>query len=162
MTPHFHSTPLVGTARPLPPRQTGISDRLVADGDRLNFLPKHFGTRSFMEGEAQVYHWMRRLNAHYSGGYWEYYELSNGGFYLALDESTAQHLEGDGLVTIRCQEGNGYVGRMSRLAAGVAVTMFAVNRMLYAGHDHLGLAFDRLMEFARSHPEARAILSAID
>ena len=33
--------------------------------------------------EYAVYAFMRKLSNQYTGGYWSYLELSNGGFYMA-------------------------------------------------------------------------------
>ena len=56
---------------------------LVDDEHRLDFLPTYFGPRLMMRGEALVYGWMRRLAEGYNGGFWNYYTLTNGGFYMA-------------------------------------------------------------------------------
>lgn len=55
----------------------------VAEKDRLDFLPRYFTPRWMLRGESLVYAWMRRLSPDYQGGYWEFYKLSNGGFYMA-------------------------------------------------------------------------------
>jgi hypothetical protein len=34
-------------------------------------------------GEALVFGWLDRLCIDYSGGLWDFYSLSNGGFYMA-------------------------------------------------------------------------------
>jgi len=34
-------------------------------------------------GENLVYLWMKKLCDEYNGGYWTYYKLSNGGYYMA-------------------------------------------------------------------------------
>ena len=56
--------------------------RLVPDGERMNFLPKAFGSRLMLRGEISVYNWLDRLSQEYSGGFWHYYEIPNG-FYMA-------------------------------------------------------------------------------
>ena len=42
-----------------------------------------FGGRSFMLGEPLVYAGRDRRSADYNGGQWDFFELSNGGFYMA-------------------------------------------------------------------------------
>jgi len=39
----------------------------VAQDDRMDFLPKHFG-KLFLEGENMVFNWMRLLSPEYHGG----------------------------------------------------------------------------------------------
>ena len=62
-----------------------VTASLVAEAQRLDFLPTYFGPRLMMRGEALVYAWLRRLCERYNGAYWHYYTLSDGGFYLAPD-----------------------------------------------------------------------------
>lgn len=61
-----------------------ITATKVREEDRLDFLPKHF-SRLAVSVETAVYNEMSRICEDYDGGYWEFYELSNGGFYMALE-----------------------------------------------------------------------------
>ena len=47
-----------------------VTASLVAEAQRLDFLPAYFGPRLMMRGEALVYAWLRRLCERYSGAYW--------------------------------------------------------------------------------------------
>eukprot|EP01036_Dinobryon_divergens_P039708 gene39708-52392_t len=73
-----------------------VTASLVASNRRLTFLPTYFGPRLMMRGESLVYAWLRRLSEDYNGGFWNYYELSNGGFYLAPELTGRLCLEVDG------------------------------------------------------------------
>lgn len=137
----------------LPP----VTAALVADENRLDFLPAYFGPRLMMRGEALIYGWMRRLADAYNGGFWHYYKLSNGGFYMAPE-----------LGRLRLDvAGNGYSGEMSADAAGIVANLFALGQMAgeIQGTDAADALIDRyyyLREFAADHPEASAIYRAID
>ncbi|EOL5895096.1 antirestriction protein [Providencia stuartii] len=48
---------------------------------RLTFLPSKLG-RYCIAFENAIYNWMTRNAVAYNGGYWDFYKLSNGGFYL--------------------------------------------------------------------------------
>ncbi|MDB9569410.1 antirestriction protein, partial [Providencia rettgeri] len=48
---------------------------------RLTFLPSKLG-RYCIAFENAIYNWMTRNAVAYNGGYWDFYTLSNGGFYL--------------------------------------------------------------------------------
>ena len=48
---------------------------------RMGTLPRHFGPH-MMALEGRVFDLMREYCADYSGGCWQFYELSNGGFYM--------------------------------------------------------------------------------
>ena len=136
-----------------------VTATLIPEGaQRLNFLPATFG-RYFMRGESLVYAWMRKLSEDYSGGFWHYYTLSNGGHYMAPEM-------GDARLTLLV-EGNGYEGSMSADAAGIVATLFALGQLAaeIAGTDAADALIDRyhfLRGFAAGHPEAAAIYRAID
>ena len=55
---------------------------LVAQAERLDFLPRHFG-RQMMTFETAGYAQIRFLASEYSGGYWTFHDLSNGGCFMA-------------------------------------------------------------------------------
>jgi hypothetical protein len=48
---------------------------------RMGTLPRHFGEH-MMTVEGRIYGLMREYCADCSGGYWQFHELSNGGFYM--------------------------------------------------------------------------------
>ena len=138
-----------------------ITATQVPEHQRLNFLPRVFGPRLALLGESAVFDWMGHLCPDYSGGYWQFFDLSNGGFFMALDEGSCPTSESTPLLRISV-EGNGYTGTLSAEAAGVLVTLFALNHLLFAGHHGLIDAYDALTDFARQHPEVRAITRALD
>lgn len=136
----------------------GIERLLVKESDRLSFYPKYFGQNLMMKGEACVFDWMSKLCKDYSGGYWHFYSLSNGGFYLS-PEDTAH-------MTIFV-EGNGFLSTVSSDAAGIIATTFALSQLInsYSAtqdvdylHDH----YERLRDYVFEHQECRSILNAID
>ncbi|EDB8709758.1 antirestriction protein [Salmonella enterica subsp. enterica serovar Schwarzengrund] len=130
---------------------------LVADEHRMDFLPTYFGTRLMMRGEALTYGWMRRLAESYNGGLWNYYTLTNGGFYMAPV-----------LGRLRLEvDGNGYSGEMSADAAGIVVTLFVLGQLAAEtqGLDECDGLIDSyywLREYAGTHAEAAQIYRAID
>ena len=131
---------------------TGIQATVVPGDERLRFLPRVFGRR-FMQGEATVFGWMRQLCADYNGGYWDFVDLSNGGFYLRLVTDKPLKLYVDG---------NGFDGELSADAASIVVCMFAINELMFDGAHELDGAYYALRDYAIQHPECRSILSAID
>lgn len=135
-----------------------VTASLIPENERFTFLPRYFGRESFMLGEPLVYSWLGRLSEDYTGGFWNFYELSNGGFYLAPTGDTMYRIE---------VEGNGYRGQVSADAAGIIATFFAVGQLAATVQDadECGPLIDRyhhLLEFADSHPEGGAIFQAID
>ena len=129
-----------------------IKAREVASGERIRMLPKHFG-RDMLTVEYAIYAFMRKLAREYAGGYWTFFELSNGGFYMAPECETKF------LVWV---DANGFSGTMSADAAGTSCLFalshlsFQVRNQSIADHFHL------LRDFALGHAEAGTILAAID
>lgn len=127
--------------------------RLVADHERMGFLPKHFGQRLMLRGELTVYGWMDRLSPDYQGGYWHYYEIQRG-FYLAPASYD----------NLRIIWPFNYCDRtMSADAAGIVATLYALCELCQQPHGaDLVDKYYALREFAGEHAEAVAIFAAID
>jgi hypothetical protein len=67
-------------------KQVKIKSSLIADDTRRNFLINHLGSYA-IQFEQMVYKLSDMLIEDYNGGYWEFYELSNGGLYMELQTS---------------------------------------------------------------------------
>jgi hypothetical protein len=125
----------------------------VSDHARIGTLPRHFG-HHMMTVEGKIYDLMRTFSSDYEGGYWRFYELSNGGFYMAPT-----------LQTLRlCIPSNGYDGHMTADAAGVTVCLFAFSHLSFQYREvaAFGRHFHRLRDFALLHAESVQIFEAID
>ena len=137
-----------------------ITASLVSENRRLAFLPALFG-RLFMQGEQIAYNWLKKNSENYNGAYWQFYNLSGGGHYLApqVDEPIE-------LAVIS----NYYQGSVSGDAAGIIATMYALNALIHhcyeKGDDALQETLTRhyykLREFAGEHAEGCSIFGAID
>lgn len=131
-----------------------VTATLVPEEQRLLVLPRHFGFQHMLRAEALVYGYMSKLSVDYAGGYWHFYTLSNGGFYMAPAIDKAMQVE---------WYGNEFSGLMSADAAGLVATIFAVSHLgAEIQNDELAQLHDQLRDFACSHTEARRILAAID
>ena len=129
-----------------------IEARAVPQEVRATILPQHFG-RHMLTVEGRIYDFMTQFAKTYRGGHWEFFELSNGGFYMRPPEDTYQ---------LRIYS-NGFSGPMSADAAGITVCLFAFSHLsfecagsMFAEHFHW------LREFSLNHPEAGVIFAAID
>jgi len=136
--------------------QHSIIATLVQDKDRLAFLPRHFG-KHMLAVERYLYSQFANLCPSYRGGYWHYYDLSNGGCYLA-PSSEAYSL---------VHEGNFFDATVSGDAAGIIVSLFTFSHLSFIlENDPLGPRiaeyFHLLRDFAANHPEATLIYRAID
>lgn len=133
--------------------RTSIVARRLEDSERMRALPGHFGERLLIF-EGAVYDFMRRFAPSYRGGYWEFFELSNGGFYMACQGGPFRF----GVDT------NGYEGEMSADAAGITVCLYALSHLSFthAGGGVFANHFHLLHAFAAEHAEVSAIFAAID
>ena len=119
----------------------------VPDDRRMDFVNALFGLEFPMRLEPAIYDFARKLSPDYGGGVWEFYALSNGGFYMAPAE-------------------NGYEGTLSADAFGVTVCLYAYSHLSFEKDERFSAVcaghFHRVREFALEHREAVAILAAID
>ena len=135
--------------------QTTVTRVLVPDDQRLIITEKLLGVHFPLQLEPVIYGIKERMAADYKGGYWDFYSLSNGGFYMAP--------AGDRLHHVICQ--NQFEGDLSADALGITSCLYAYSHLSftdgdiareYAHHHH------RLREFMMEHPEVGAILGATD
>ena len=132
---------------------TTIKATLVKDKQRLAFLPTYFGSL-MMTAEQGIYNTLSNLCETYKGAYWNFYELSNGGFYLApqLDETLAI-----------CVISNGYEGTLSADAAGIVSTLCVINHLCWkTSSEKMINYYYWLRDFASDHDEVSEIFAAID
>lgn len=123
---------------------------------RLSYTATHFGDNFPFRIEPAVFNMARILSSEYTGGYWHFFDLSNGGFFMSPDSDTP--------FRVSCM--NGYEGDLSAEAFGIVVTLFAYSHLSFS--DSPGLSevcaeqFHLLREYALDHPEARSIFAAIN
>jgi hypothetical protein len=132
---------------------THIEPYRVNEHARNGTLPRHFG-RHMLIVENLIYNFLRQFSSHYTGGYWHFYELSNGGFYMAPELDTARMVIAS----------NGFEDEMSGDAAGITVCLFTFSHLSFE-YPHVELFarhFHRLRDFAVVHAEAQKIFGAID
>ena len=124
----------------------------VAANARMKFLPSKFG-RHFLRAEVMVFDWAARLSVDYSGGSWHFYELSNGGFYLAPASEP-----------LRVQwDLNHFDALLGADAFGIVVSLFALCHLAeVTGDDHLVNSYHLLRDYVDTHAEADLIWRAID
>jgi hypothetical protein len=130
-----------------------VTATLVPQTQRLDFLPRHFGTAA-LAVEGAVFVTMERLCAAYHGGYWDFYDLSNGGALLVPSGAAQYYLECDG---------NGHACHLPPLATGVAVCAMAYNHLAFRRDGRVfSEMFYRLRDFLAQQPEAGELWALID
>lgn len=127
---------------------------LVGESERLNILPKLFGERLMILGENAVYNQMSAMCSEYGGGFWNYYELPNGAYYMVPTGSEKYEMS---------WELNWFSGVVSADAAGLIVTLVALSQMSFRDRtDICAENFHKLRDLLDEHPEASLIFRAID
>ncbi|MEX6281147.1 antirestriction protein [Providencia hangzhouensis] len=126
---------------------------------RLTFLPSKLG-RYCIAFENAIYHWMTRNAVAYNGGYWDFFQLSNGGFYL-------QPTKGYMLTSP-----NGFMDDVGAQEAGIIVTLMMLSHFSFVTYEkehhedceRISAYFHQLRDFIFTlSPESQTkILNAID
>lgn len=132
-----------------------ITAIIVPESKRMDVADKHFGIRFPLTVEPMIFQFATQLAESYTGGYWNFYTLSNGGFFMApkLDES------------FQVIADNGFSGTMSAEALGVTACLYAFSNLSFGEGkfgEICGEHYHWLYEYAMQHSEAAAIRAAID
>lgn len=132
-----------------------ITNNIVPEVDRMAIVDRLFGIAYVLKLEPAVFSIAEALSEEYRGGFWEFHELTNGGFYMAPRFDTE--------LTLSCE--NGFEGKMSPDAFGITAMLYAYSELSF-GDDRLAQVcaehYHLLREYAAQHPEAKLIHQAID
>jgi len=130
-----------------------IQARHVSEDDCKPLMERHFGPLKNVV-IVDVYWQMRETCIDYSGGSWQFYELSNGGFYMAPISDTR--------FRVHIQE-TAFDGSLTADAVGIVACLTALSVLALGGNSqeviatHLGA----LRAFAAEHVECTMIFAAI-
>lgn len=128
----------------------------ISDNCRIHHTAELFGVNFPMHIEPFVYCVTGSMDRAYQGGYWNFYALSNGGFYMAP--------KSDAISIVICD--NGYEGLLSADALGITACLYAYSHLSFSSIDGFAETCARhyhlLREYMLEHSEAGAILRAID
>lgn len=133
-----------------------ITRQQLSIDQRVSHTAALFGVRFPMQFEPYVYTVTSALCRAYQGGYWHFYALSNGGFYMAPNSNA--------LYLVACE--NGYAGNLSADALGITASLYTYSHLSFSAHGVLAETYAQhyhwLRDYMLGHPEAFAILAAID
>jgi hypothetical protein len=135
---------------------TTVARQLVPEGQRLAVIEQLFGAPFSLMIEPVIYGITERMAEAYSGGYWQYYTLDNGGFYMAP--------EADKVYKVSCD--NYFTGELSADALGITACLYAYSHCSFSRNEDIGRlcanSYQWLRAYMFEHPEVAAILGAID
>lgn len=136
--------------------QTHITRETVPEHLRMATTTGLFGNYFPMVLEPVFYSFADKLSEDYHGGYWEFYVLSNGGFYMAPLSDQRFHVTCD----------NQFEGDLSADALGISLCLYAYSHLSFSAipglADTCNEQYHLLREYVFEHPEVRKILRAID
>lgn len=132
-----------------------ITNTIVPESERLAFVDRLFGIQYVLKLEPTVFTMAERIAPDYTGAYWIFHALGNGGFYMAPRFDTE--------FSISCE--NGYEGKLSPDALGITACLHSFSHFSF-GDGRLEQVcaeqFNLLRAFVLEHPEAKAVLRATD
>ncbi len=136
-----------------------ITKKIIRGKRRGNILPHYIGSK-FIIFEQNIYGYTDHFVEGYSGGFWQFYELSNGGFYMSVDC--------DKEVTFENPD-NYFSEIMDADTMSIIINLYVTNHLAFKYHDsndEAAAIFTRLylhlLEYAKEQPNASTILRAID
>ncbi len=136
--------------------QTILTRMLVPENQRIAITKKLFGDHFPTILEPLIYNFTDKMAEDYRGGYWDFYTLNNGGFYMAPDPDRMFH--------VTCE--NLFEGELSGDALGITVCLYAYSHLSFAGVPELADACNEQHHLLRDcvfeHAEVRGILAATD
>lgn len=136
--------------------QSIVTPQKISDKNRIQHTSDLFGIHFPLNIEPAVYSITSNIAAEYNGAYWEFYSLSNGGFYMA-PYSDKPYL-------VNCD--NGFEGMLSADATGITACLYAYSHLSFTANpnfaDICSNHYQWLRGYMLEHFEAGAILAAID
>lgn len=132
-----------------------IHSERLHDTQRVTSTANLFGVHFPLKLEPTIYAMADRLAPAYNGGYWHFYGLSNGGFYMAPDSDTA--------FDVSCE--NGFSGQLSPDGLGITACLYAYSHLSFGEGEFAQVCVEHyhlLRDLMIGHAEAKAILRAID
>jgi hypothetical protein len=133
-----------------------VTRELVPEDQRLSITERLFGIHFPLRIEPTVFSITERMTKDYTGGYWDFYTLSNGGFYLAPSSD-------DRVFHVTCD--NMFESDLSADALGITACLYAYSNLSFANGRFARVCachYHRLREFMFEHPEVKEILQATD
>lgn len=147
-----------------------ITRTLVPELERMDFVDRLFGLSYVLQLEPIVFRFAEQLAENYDYGYWEFFALSNGGFYMA-PRNGPEAPRASAIYSVRTA--NGFEGQVTADALGIVACLYSFSNLSFgdssastggggqfaqicAEHYHM------LREYMFGHVEVRSILRAID
>ena len=132
-----------------------VTRELVPEDQRMDVVEKLFGIHFPLKLEPVIYGITDKMAEDYNGGYWDFYALSNGGFYMSLAEEK--------IFNVKCD--NFFEGDLSADALGITACLYAYSHLSFSDGRFgrvCACHYHRLREHMFEHPEVKFIVQATD
>ena len=132
-----------------------VTRKLVPDDQRMAVTERLFGIHFPLRLEPVVFGITEKMATEYNGGYWSFFQLSNGGFYMSPSS--------DSVFRVACE--NMFEGDISADALGITACLYAYSHLSFSNGRFARVSachYHRLREFMFEHPEASKIIQATD
>lgn len=106
---------------------TTITRQLIPEASRIDHTAALFGIHFPMQLEPFIYSMTGNLTNEYNGGYWKFYALSNGGFYMAPNSDKQYQVSCD----------NGFKGQLSANALGITASLYTYSHLSFSSNEGL-------------------------
>jgi hypothetical protein len=103
--------------------------------------------------EHEFFNAMHLFDDTYHGGWWDFFKLSNGGFYVALKDDKQFHMVSP----------NGFECDVDANTAGIIVSAFVYSNLSFGPNgEAFGEEYHKLSDFIFQHRKAGTIRAALD
>ena len=136
-------------------QQHQVTSKIVPHAERVVTAARLFGHHFSVRLEPAIFSIAKAVAEDYTGGYWQFYVLSNGGFFMSPEPARPYGMHSP----------NGFAGTLSAEALGVTACLFAYSWRSFpasAFSDTCAEHYHLLRAFALDHAEAAAILAVCD
>jgi hypothetical protein len=135
---------------------SSITATIINDVDRLPYVEKLFGLYFPLAIEPAVYTVTEKMAPDYRGGFWNFFKLSNSGFFMAEDSERLYQVTSL----------NQYQCELSAQGCGIVSCLTAFSHLSFSRNEQLGRLcsthFHLLRDYMFEVPEADLILRLID
>ena len=132
-----------------------VTKSAISDSEYDAHFNRLFGINFLVRLEPQFFYTARELSADYTSGTWDFFALSNGGFYMSPRCET--------LFEVSCA--SGAKAKLSADGFGITVCLVAFSRLSFGGDafaETCGRHYYLLRKYMFEHFEVSAILRATD
>jgi hypothetical protein len=133
-----------------------IYPMLVPEHRRVDCAARRFGVHFSILVEPAIYAWTAVLAPRYTGGYWDYFCLCNGGFFMAPSRDEPFDVSAP----------NGFTGTLSSEALGIAACLYTFSHASFEAESAVAGTcadlFHQLRAYAVQRRDAAPILAVID